>query len=609
MKRLICVKAGMAALPLIVVLAGCPELTQGAEYTVTFDANGGTVTQRSIKVKEGQPALSLPIPTKPSAPNVFNGWYTKNGADNNDWGDSFTVDTPVTDNIQVFARWGDVPLAKYTVNFDPDGGTVAEPQKEALMNDTVDPLPVPAKDGFTFKGWYTARNGEGERFNPGTQVTESITVYAHWIASSTTRITDPARIGTYLAGQSGGQTADAPVPLELEFQLTKDNWDKIITSIENADKFVKLDLALCGASGSAEDYGLLSDGSFDTGGKGTHRVTDIILPEAAGTLSSPFDKFDGLKAVSGAWILTVGDSAFKNRLSLERVDFPQAVSIGKEVFYRCRSLGTVNLPAAESIGEKAFYGCNALTSIAASSSDEALSSTALGTVSFPAAVSIGDSAFSACAALTSVILPKAASIGVSAFFNCDVLRSVSLPAVQSIGGWAFSNCEALESVSFPATIEMWDFEKEEPYDFPAVYSIGGNAFSGCAALTRVTLPGVSSIGDNAFSRCAALTSVTLGEKPPTVGVKLFSGIDAPQDAPQDAHKTITVKIPSGKKEAYGLPDPSAFNNAPGGNGQYADNWGNAFRGKGWDRFAYNPGGNGRVNPYISLVFETYEEGE
>jgi hypothetical protein len=69
----------------------------------------------------------------------------------------------------------------------------------------------------------------------------------------------------------------------------------------------------------------------------------------------------------------------------------------------------------------------------------------------------------------------------------------------------------------------------------------------------------------------------------------------------DTALTVTVKIPESAKSAYGVP------NLPGTNFNNSDtstnNWGNAFRGKGWN------GGtnyyNGEVNTNITLVFETY----
>jgi hypothetical protein len=74
--------------------------------------------------------------------------------------------------------------------------------------------------------------------------------------------------------------------------------------------------------------------------------------------------------------------------------------------------------------------------------------------------------------------------------------------------------------------------------------------------------------------------------------------------------TVTVRIPAGVKANYGVPNLPAvnFNNSNTTN----NNWGNAFRGKGWIRPIDGPDIHisdryltGSVNTNITLVFETY----
>ncbi len=74
--------------------------------------------------------------------------------------------------------------AQYTITFNANGGTATETTSTTGSQGTLSSLPTnPSRDGYTFKGWYTAASG-------GTQVTTSTvfkadtTVYAQWQQNS-----------------------------------------------------------------------------------------------------------------------------------------------------------------------------------------------------------------------------------------------------------------------------------------------------------------------------------------------------------------------------------------------------------------------------------------
>ena len=119
-----------------------------------------------------------------------------------------------------------------------------------------------------------------------------------------------------------------------------------------------------------------------------------------------------------------------------------------------------------------------------------------------------------------------------------------------------------------------------------VTSISESAFPSCTALTSVSFPAATAIGQSAFSGCTALTSVTLGATPPTLGLAIFYNITAAQ--------TVTVRIPTGSKIAYGVPNLPETNFD---NSSTTDSWGRAFKG----------GSGDIVNNNITLVFETYTQ--
>jgi hypothetical protein len=196
--------------------------------------------------------------------------------------------------------------------------------------------------------------------------------------------------------------------------------------------------------------------------------------------------------------------------------------------------------------------------------------TASGTVTLNGITGIGDGAFSNCTALTTADFPEATTIGYRAFYHCTALTTADFPEATSIGNSAFG-ITALTTAYFPEAT-----------------SIGSGAFSICTALTTAYFPEAASISNSAFSATGnvALT-VTLGATPPTLGVTIFEYVYS--------SKTVTVKVPTGATGYGTLPDTYTGSNNAG-------NWGNAFRGKGWNGTNYL---TGAVNSNITLTIEGY----
>jgi hypothetical protein len=125
-----------------------------------------------------------------------------------------------------------------------------------------------------------------------------------------------------------------------------------------------------------------------------------------------------------------------------------------------------------------------------------------------------------------------------------------------------------------------------------VTTVGGYAFYNCSALETVSLPVATSIGSAAFSSFSSTgtqeLTITLGNTVPTLGNRMFNGVTA--------DKTVTVKVPSGV---------SAWNDKTGAftGTDTTVNWGNGFRGGGWDGSAFVS--NGVVNDNINLTVKTY----
>ncbi len=163
-------------------------------YTVTFDAQGGTVNSASKTVTQGDAYGALPTPAREGY--GFAGWYT--GA--NGTGTEVTASTTVTTaaNHTLYAKWTAISPT-YTVTFDAQGGTVSPASKTVTQGETYEALPTPAREGYGFAGWYTGANGTGTEVTSSTTVTTAAnhTLYAKWTAISPTyTVTFDAQGGT-----------------------------------------------------------------------------------------------------------------------------------------------------------------------------------------------------------------------------------------------------------------------------------------------------------------------------------------------------------------------------------------------------------------------------
>ena len=140
------------------------------EYTVTFDANGGSVAPSSVTTKDGKLG-SLPTPTRGGYD--FLGWYTEK-----DGGEKVITDTVFTKDTTIYAHWSEQAAQEYTVTFDANGGSVT-PSSTTTKDGKLESLPTPTRGGYTFLGWYTEETG-GDEVTNNTVFTKNSTIYAHW---------------------------------------------------------------------------------------------------------------------------------------------------------------------------------------------------------------------------------------------------------------------------------------------------------------------------------------------------------------------------------------------------------------------------------------------
>jgi len=141
-------------------------------FTVTFNANGGTVIESRREVQRGKPIGDLPTPQRTG--NDFDGWFTADGV-------RMVRTYEVTRDMTLYARW------LVTITFNPNGGHVSQASSThtvvsgSLM--TGGALPTPTRQGRTFGhrfvGWYDSIIG-GNRVNPTIAPSRHTTFFARW---------------------------------------------------------------------------------------------------------------------------------------------------------------------------------------------------------------------------------------------------------------------------------------------------------------------------------------------------------------------------------------------------------------------------------------------
>ena len=112
--------------------------------TITFNANGGTVSEKTRKVKYNEAIGTLPVPVYEN--HEFLGWYISGDMEN-----QITEDYIVTDKITLVAKWGNPPCS---VTFNANGGTVCEGSRKVREGEMIGILPTPERDGYKFAGWF-----------------------------------------------------------------------------------------------------------------------------------------------------------------------------------------------------------------------------------------------------------------------------------------------------------------------------------------------------------------------------------------------------------------------------------------------------------------------
>ncbi len=191
-------------------------------HNVTFDSMGGSdVEPNPVEVADGETVAEPdPEPTKDGF--SFVGWYTSEDDGETLSDEPYDFDTPVTDDITLYAKW--VPL--YTVTYDLNGGTGADgvdyTAKTVLAGTEITVNDAPTRSEYTFSGYSYGVN----IYNPGDKliVNTDVVLTAQWTENSTPSSGGGGSISRGTVVLVKVDANDSTTVLEnVEFKLYKSN--------------------------------------------------------------------------------------------------------------------------------------------------------------------------------------------------------------------------------------------------------------------------------------------------------------------------------------------------------------------------------------------------
>lgn len=333
-----------------------PEPEPPLEYTVTFDAGGGTPVD---------PMTTSRIDTEPQTTRdgyTFAGWYT-------DKTFLYKVTFPydVTKEQTLYAKW---EKNTYTVHFDTDGGTVV---KDMVVS-VIERSPSTTKNGYTFAGWYTDKTFSNKISFPY-DVTKAQTLYAKWTQNEPGEIVFTVDGSGVLTGVSGltGSNMTVEIPAEVNgitvTEIGKDVFrgNKNIGSLVIPDSVTTLGYRMCSGCTALREVRLPSgltvipDEAFD----GCSSLQTINFPETLKEIRS--DAFCGTaltEFIAPDSLTDIFGYAFKDCAGLTTVELTNVRKLSTGVFQNCTKLQSIRLPdSIAELSDHIFDGCASLTEI------------------------------------------------------------------------------------------------------------------------------------------------------------------------------------------------------------------------------------------------------
>jgi uncharacterized repeat protein (TIGR02543 family) len=167
------------------------------DYTVTFNANGGTGSM-SAETESSPTALTSNVFT--NVGNTFTGWNTAANGSGTPYANDATY--AFAASVTLYAQW--TAVVNYTVTFNANGGT-GSMSAETESSPTALTSNAFTRTSYTFSGWNTSANGSGTAYANGAtySFTASTTLYAQWTAALSYTVTFNSN------GQSGSMSPES----------------------------------------------------------------------------------------------------------------------------------------------------------------------------------------------------------------------------------------------------------------------------------------------------------------------------------------------------------------------------------------------------------------
>lgn len=156
------------------------------KYVLTYDGNGGTfssgVTIFTAYADAATGTTTIKLTNGPSKSGAtFKEWNTK--SDGTGTGYSEGANMTISKDTTLYAIWQANAVVTYTVTYNANGGSGApsvqttNPGVDLELSSTI-----PTRSGYTFDGWNSDQNGNGDSYEPGAtyEFTSDVTLYAQW---------------------------------------------------------------------------------------------------------------------------------------------------------------------------------------------------------------------------------------------------------------------------------------------------------------------------------------------------------------------------------------------------------------------------------------------